>query len=65
MKTKKIVYMVTYVDDKHKTHITFVQGYSAIRMLEERFNNVYFESTDVYPQEEESEDYSPLLKFMI
>ena len=49
MKTKKIVYLVTYKDDQHRTHMTFVEGFSAVRFLEERFTDVYFELADHYP----------------
>ncbi len=66
MKTKKAVYMVTYKDDFHKTHITFVEGFSAVKFLEDRFDNVYFEPTDTYPREkEDNQDYEKLLFSLI
>ena len=40
---KKIIYMVTYSDDKGQKHITFVEGFSAVRFLEERFYNIEYE----------------------
>lgn len=45
---KKVVYMVTYLDDNRKQHLTFVEGFSAVRYLEDRFDNVYFERTENY-----------------
>jgi len=64
MKAKKVVYMVTYKDDRHKTHITFVEGFAAVRFLEDRFSNVYFEATETYPHMKQDEDYGDLLFFM-
>ena len=64
MKTKKVVYMVTYKDDFHKTHITFVEGFSAVKFLEERFSEVYFETTEIYPHRKE-EDYEDLFQLLI
>lgn len=67
MKTKKVVYMVTYTDNRHKMHMTFVEGFSAVRCLEERFSNVYFETTNCYPhfkEEETEDDFEKLLKLM-
>ena len=52
--TKKVVYMVTYFDDDRKQHITFVEGFSAVRFLEDRFNNVYFEKTETCMQEDDT-----------
>ncbi len=49
MNTKRVVYMVTYKDDQHKTHITMVEGFSAVKFLEDRFDNVYFEKIENYP----------------
>lgn len=65
MKTKKMMYMVTYKDDRHRTHITFVEGFRAVRFLEERFSDVYFEMTDIYPHEKQNTDYADLLSLMI
>ena len=48
-----IVYMVTYRDDDNKMHMTFVRGFSAVRFIENRFDNVHFEVTDQYYQNEE------------
>jgi len=64
MKTKKVVYMVTYKDDYHKTHMTFVEGFTAVKFLEERFSEVYFEVTETYPQHRE-EDYEDLIKLLV
>lgn len=43
MNTKEMVYMVTYLDDTNKKHLTFVKGFSAVKFLEDRFSSVYFE----------------------
>lgn len=64
MTTKTVVYMVTYKDDSHRTHITFVKGFSAVKFLEERFSEVYFETTETYPHIKE-EDYTDLLPLLI
>ena len=47
-KIKEVVYMVIYFDDAKQKHITFVKGFSAVKFLEERFGNVYFERTETY-----------------
>lgn len=44
---KEVFYQVTYVDDFHRKHITFVKGFSAVRFLMERFDNVEFEMTEM------------------
>ena len=45
---KKTVYAVTYRDDNGKKHLTFVEGYSSVRFIQDRFYNVTFESTVTY-----------------
>ena len=52
-KTKEVVYMVTYLDDDNRKHITFVRGFSAVKFLENRFERVYFERTENYVREKE------------
>lgn len=47
--TKMVVFMVTYQDDNHKKHITFVQKYSEVKFLKDRFGDIKFELTDFYP----------------
>ena len=47
--TKRVVYLVTYRDERHRTHMTFVEGFSAVRLLEDRFSEVHFEITETYP----------------
>lgn len=65
MNTKKVVYMVTYKDDRHKTHMTFVEGFSAVKFLKDRFSEVYFEITNTFPHEkQDNNDYENLLKFI-
>jgi len=49
---KTVVYMVTYQDDNKKTHLTFVKGFSSVRFIKNRFENVRFEATDKYCREE-------------
>lgn len=39
---KTVIYMVTYKDDFHKKHITFVKKYSEVKFLEERFGTIEF-----------------------
>lgn len=46
---KMVVFMVTYQDDNHKKHITFVQKYSEVKFLKDRFGDIKFELTDFYP----------------
>lgn len=46
MKGKEVVYMVQYVDDDKRKHITFVKGFSAVKILEDRFGTIYFEKTE-------------------
>ena len=45
-KTKEVVYMVIYFDDAKQKHMAFVKGFSAVKFLEERFGNIYFEQTE-------------------
>lgn len=47
-KIKEVVYMVIYFDDEKQKHMAFVKGFSAVKFLEERFGNVYFERTETY-----------------
>ena len=49
---REVVYMVTYVDDDKKKHISFVKGFSSIRFLEDRFGTVQFETTERYIRSE-------------
>ena len=64
------IYTVSYVDDYNKKHITFVKGYTSVRVYKERFYNVFFEPTndpfvedlkddkeDFFRQEEKGENY--------
>lgn len=49
MKNKKeVIYMVTYVDDDKRKHLSFIKGFSNVRFLEDRFENVTFEKTEAY-----------------
>ena len=49
MKNKKeVIYMVTYVDDDKRKHLSFIKGFSNVRFLEDRFENVTFERTETY-----------------
>ena len=48
MKSKDVVYMVTYRDDKKTKHITFVKGFSEVRFLEDRFGHIDYEPTIKY-----------------
>ena len=43
---QKVVYMVTYLDDFNKKHITFVESLSDVKFLEDRFGTIYFEKTE-------------------
>jgi hypothetical protein len=52
-KRKFVVYMVTYKDDFHRTHITFVQNFSSVKFLAERFGEIHFEVTDKYYRKED------------
>lgn len=56
MDNQNVVYMVTYNDDNHQQHLAFVQGYSAVRFLEDRYDRVNFEATDNYDREDSKED---------
>ena len=48
MKSKEVVYMVTYRDDNKAKHITFVKGLSEVRFLEDRFGYIDYEPTIKY-----------------
>ena len=48
MKSKEVVYMVTYRDDNKTKHITFVKGFSEVRFLEDRFGYIDYEPTIKY-----------------
>lgn len=45
-KVKEVVYMVIYFDDAKQKHMAFVKGFSAVKFLEERFGDIYFEQTE-------------------
>ena len=40
MNKREVVYMVTYRDDSNQKHLAFVKGFSAVRVLEERFGYI-------------------------
>lgn len=48
MQNTKTVYMVTYLDDNKNKHISFVQHFSEVTFLKDRFDNVSFEVTKNY-----------------
>lgn len=48
MQTNNTVYMVTYMDDNKNKHISFVQHFSEVTFLKDRFENVSFEVTKNY-----------------
>ena len=54
MKTERtaVIYMVEYLDDVNQKHITFVEGFSAVRFLEDRFGWVHYEVTEDYVRTE-------------
>ena len=43
LNNKKVTYMVKYVDDNKKKHITFVRSFSEVKFLEDRFCRVSYE----------------------
>ena len=53
---KVVIYMVTYQDDNKKNHLTFVKGFSSVRFIEDRFENVHFEITHNYFRDEKNDD---------
>ena len=57
MDNKNVVYMVTYNDDNKQQHLTFVQGFSAVKFLEDRYDRVNFEVTDNYVRETDEDDF--------
>ena len=54
---EEVVYIVTYFDDDNKKHMTFVKGFSAVRFLEDRFGNIFFEKTDNFSFDDEEREY--------
>lgn len=54
---EEVVYIVTYLDDDNKKHMTFVKGFSAVRFLEDRFENIFFEKTDNFSFDDEEREY--------
>ena len=39
----RVIYMGTYYDDNGQKHISFVEGFSAVKFLEERFYTITYE----------------------
>lgn len=53
------IYVVSYVDDYNKKHITFVRGYASISFFKERFGKIFFEPVNdpfVEEMKEENEE---------
>lgn len=48
MNKREVVYMVTYRDDSNQKHLAFVKGFSAVRVLEERFGYIEYEVTEQF-----------------
>lgn len=44
----EVVYMVIYKDDRNQKHMAFVQGYSSVKFLKDRFGEIYFERTEKF-----------------
>lgn len=42
-----MMYIVYYVDDDHRQHLTFVKSFEEVRFIEERFGSVTIESYKV------------------
>lgn len=45
------IYIVSYIDDRNKKHMTFVKDFSSVRFLEDRFTSVHFEKTTFMTRE--------------
>lgn len=50
---KEMIYMVTYKDDWNRKHLAFVKGFSEVKTLKRRFEEVNFEITETYIRTEE------------
>lgn len=48
MNKREVVYMVTYRDDSNQKHLAFVKGFSAVRVLEDRFGYIEYEITESF-----------------
>ena len=53
MEKREVIYIVSYRDDRNQKHLATVKGFSAVRVLEERYGNVYFEKTEFYKRVED------------
>ena len=47
-----VIYMVEYFDDVNQKHMTFVEGFSAVKFLEDRFGWIHYEVTENYVRTE-------------
>lgn len=50
-KTQEKLYLVVYKDSHKRKHMTFVEGLSAVRFLEDNFKNIYYKSVKDVQQE--------------
>lgn len=48
MDKKEVVYMVEYYDNRNRKHMTWVKGFSGVRLLEDRYHVISWEVTECY-----------------
>ena len=44
MDKKEVVYMVEYYDNRNRKHMTWVKGFSGVRLLEDRYHVISWET---------------------
>lgn len=48
MDKREVVYMVEYYDNRNRKHMTWVKGFSGVRLLEDRYRVINWEITECY-----------------
>ena len=48
MDKREVVYMVEYYDNRNRKHMTWVKGFSGVKLLEDRYHVINWEVTECY-----------------
>lgn len=48
MDKREVIYMVAYYDNRNRKHLTWVKGFSGVKLLEDRYHVISWEATECY-----------------
>lgn len=48
MDKREVVYMVEYYDDRNRKHMTWIKGFSGVKLLEDKYRVINWEVTEHY-----------------